>query len=333
MAKKRRIKTVILSDSDSDSAIVKRASVFPTPAMQALMSSYSEPAGASQEKAEGDAKIEPIEPAKSKGKPKGKWSRMLKELGDHNDRPETQSDVGSPEILLEGLHRTRATRQNLRNAVNNQAPEARKSMNMKALMEEALKAGPIQIGPGKKKGFKHEPVEEDIDDASSDIEEEEVKPSPRRKRRVLQREDTEEEMGEADDAVSVEASEQQMRKDHYDVSIGLEMVEDLHAFVSKAKSPKSGTKLEKQRVLELRQSREEGSDDDDDDGFLPIATPDLKAQPTKAPRRSLRTVPPVRTVAFGTNRSQPKVMTSQMAWDDKKGSMCALLATRGCCRS
>jgi len=224
----------------------------------------------------------PPDPAKPQPKPraKAKKRRMVNELGNHNESPEPPSDAGSPEILLEGLHRTRAARQNLNNAVNNRAAPARRSLNTRALMKEALRViNPRVTKADKKKDVKREQADDDTEDELKDVEED-VKTRSRRRKIFPQLEDTDEEMEEAHDAPNVNEEEQQKRK-----ASQIETIDEMEdAVVATVVEPKATRRPTRKKVLKLRPSRDEDSDQEDED-FLPIeADPDHEAQSTKQPR-------------------------------------------------
>ena len=65
--------------------------------------------------------------------------RMLRELGGRDDISAASQDNTAE--LLEGIHGTRSTRQDLRMAMNNTAQQARKSLNEKHLMKKELSRG------------------------------------------------------------------------------------------------------------------------------------------------------------------------------------------------
>ncbi len=268
---------------------------------------------------------EPATPqAKPQTKPKAKAKKrsMVNELSNHNESPEPPSDAGSPEILLEGLHRTRAARQNLNNAVNNRAAPVRRSLNTRALMKEALRVThPRVTKSDKKKDVKREEADDDTEDELKDVEED-VKTRSRGAKVIPQLEDTDEEMEEAHEAPNVNEKEQQKRKASQIETIDDEM-ED--AVVATVVEPKATRRPTRKKVLKLRPSRDEDSDQEDED-FLPIeADPDHEAQLTKQPRRSSRIdCANATTNAFGTNRSPPRPLTSGMAWDHKKGPISCL---------
>lgn len=314
-------KTVILSDSESELPILglEQAMMLTDSTWQAVKLSDKEHMQVGRGDSEAAMDQDLPEPAgpQSKAKAKAKKRRMVKELGNHNESPEPPSDVGSPEVLLEGLHRTRAARQNLNNAVNNRAAPARRSLNNKALMKEALMAKPPKVTkPGQKKGVKREP--EDDDDTEDELDNvEDVKTRARGRKRVPQLQDTDEEMEEAHSASNVNEKEQQKRKASQIETTDNEMEEAIIALIAESKATRWPRK---KKVLKLRPSRDEDSEQEDED-FLPTeAYPDHEGRSTKEPRRSSRIDSANTTAnALGTNRSPSKVMTSGMAWDHKKG--------------
>lgn len=256
--------------------------------------------------------------AKPKAKPKArpKKRRMVNELGNHNESPEPASDGGSPEILLEGFHRTRAARQNLNYAVTNRAAPARKSLNTRALMMEVLKGkAPEVTKPGQKKDVKRKSKDNDPDEGLNDIEY--VKTRSRRGKKVPQLGDKDEEMEEADDAFNVNVKEQQKRKASQMETSDAEMEETVVAVVIE---PKATGRPKRKKILKLKPSRDEDSDQEDED-FLPAeANPDDEAPVTKQRRRSSRLdCANATATAFGTDQSAPRLLTSGMAWDHKKG--------------
>ena len=327
MALKKRIETVISSDSESELPIsgFRQAMALRAITGQAVNSSNTEDPQVGRGMSEDAMDHDLPEPATPQAKPqtkpkaKAKKRRMVDELGNHNESPEPPSEVGSPEILLEGLHRTRAARQNLNYAVNNRAAPARKSLNNKALMKEALRVINQRVTkPNKKKDVKREQADDDTEDELKDVEED-VKTRSRRRKKVPRIEDTDEEMEEAHDAPKVNEEEQQQRKASQIERTDDEMEEAVVAMVVEPKA------IRRKKVLKLRPSRDEDSDQEDED-FLPSeAYPDHEAPSTKQPRRSSRIDCVIATAnAFGTNRSPPRLLTSGMAWDHKKGPIPAL---------
>lgn len=262
---------------------------------------------------------EPTKPL-PKAKPKAKKRRMVNELGNHNESPEPSSDDGSPEILLEGLHRTRAARQNLNHAVTNRAAPARRSLHVKTLMMEALKAkNPKVTKPGQKKDIKRKPEDDDdTDDELSEVEY--VKTRSRKRKNFPQLEDTDEEMEEADDASNVNVKEQ--RKASQTGTTDEEMEKAVITTVVDCKAIRNPRR---NKALKLRPSRDEDSDREDEDFQPAEANADHEAPSTKQPRRSSRIDSANATAnAFGTNRSPPGLLTSGMAWDHKKGPISCL---------
>lgn len=264
------------------------------------------------------------EPTKPPPKPKAKAKkrRMVNELGNHNESPEPPSDDGSPEILLEGLHRTRAARQSLNYAVTNRAAPARRSLHVKALMMEALRVKNCKATkPGQKKDVKRKPEDDDdTDDELNDVKY--VKTRSRKRKKLAQLEETDEEMEEAVDASNVNVKEQQKRKASQPETTDEEMEEAVVATVVDYQAIRTPRR---QKVLSLRPSRDEDSDQEDE-AFLPAeANADHEAPSKKQPRRSSRIDCANATAnVFGTNRSPPRLLTSGMAWDHKKGPMSCL---------
>lgn len=251
-----------------------------------------------------------------KPKAKAKKRRMVNELGNHNESPEPRSDDGSPEILLEGLHRTRAACQSLNYAVTNRAAPARRSLHVKALMTEALRVKNCKATkPGQKKDVKRKPEDdEDTEDELNDVEY--VKTRSRKRKKSPQLEETDEETEEADDASNASVKDQQKRKASQTETTDEEMEE---ADYQAIRTPK------RQKVLRLRPSRDEDSDQEDDAFLLAEANTDHETPSKKQPRRSSRIDCANATMnALGTNRSPPRLLTSGMAWDHKKGPMSCL---------
>jgi len=323
MANRKGFKTVILSDSDSELPVsgFKQAKAVTASTGQAFKSYDTEHMQVGRDKSEDamDEDLPELAKPQSKVRAKAKNRRMVNELGNHNESPEPHSDVGSPEILLEGLHRTRATRQNLDYAVNNKVAPARRSLNNRALMEEALRAKPSKVTrQGQKRGVRREPEEDDdTEDELNDVEY--VKTRSRRRNKAPQLEDTDEEMEEAHSTYNVNGKEQQKRKASQIETTDDEMEEAVTALIVE---PKAIRRTRKKKVLKLRPSRDEDSEQEDED-FLPTeANPGHEAESIKQPRRSSRIDGANATAnAFGTNRSPPKIMTSGMAWDHKKGTI------------
>ena len=235
--------------------------------------------------------------AKTRATPKGKSSRMVKELGDLNEQANRLSECGSPEVLLEGLHRTRATRQNLNNAVNNKAPAVRKSLNNAALMEEAMSAKDVKMaGLKKKKSAKHQEEEDEIDLAlrELDAKDKNARLKAQQKKKAPQTEETDEGMEEALNALTVQAEAPNKKK--------------------KKKAPKSETPTD------------EDFDDEDED-FQPSDTPQyLQPQSKQGKRRSSRidSAAPTSTasgkvIAPSTSTTPLETMTPMMTWEQKKG--------------
>lgn len=300
---KKRVKFVVYSDDEPEF-------LGSTKAPTANASTFTRAPHTGQYAVRGDAEMDedqpeveapkpvpaarPIAEAKPKPKPKGKGSRMLKELGAYNESATSSSDSESsespkpPEALMEGLHRTRAARRNVTNAMNNKALAVRKSLNAQVLMEEALRPkAPELPHKRKKKTVRHIGTPIGIDDTFSESDEGvQAKPASRRGRKTPKIEDSDQEIGGA--------------------LSGLEV---------KVKKPKIVKVKKKKQPPQI--SEDSGEQDED---FIPAKTPAYLQPPAviKAKRRSLRNASVVAAPTVNAP-SPPKVTASGMTWEEKKG--------------
>ena len=294
---KKHVKMVVLSDSEPEDALSDSTNFAASTGNETDVSNtsiYARAAQVMQQETEDDMELEYSPEPAPKARLRGKGTRMLKELSDYNIDVKSSSDVTSPEALLEGLHRTRATRRNVNNAVNNRAPSLRKSLNTKALMEAEL-----------------------FPDARKKTRQRKKNPTSRRKR-AESSEGSSTELDEVVQKVKIQRTRKIPRvKDVADEMDGV--LSSSKAKASKSKSTKN--KMRKTTKLETPEW-EHVEDGDVDEEFLSAEKPAYLQQPSiRGNRRSSRIAPAAdaRTNAPDQEAETPKIMTSGMTWEEKKG--------------
>ena len=295
---KKHVKMVVLSDSEPEDALSDSTNFAASTGNEADVSNtsiYARAAQVMQQETEDDMELEYSPEPAPKARLRGKGTRMLKELSDYNKDLKSSSDVASPEALLEGLHRTRATRRNVNNAVNNRAPSLRKSLNTKALMEAEL-----------------------CPDARKKTRQRKKNPISRRKRV----ESTEGSPTELDEVIQEKVKIQRTRKIPRVKDVADQMDGVLSSSKAKARATKC-TKNKKRKTPRLETPEWEHVEDGDvDEEFLSAEKPAYLQQPSiRGNRRSSRIAPAAdaRTNAPDQEAETPKIMTSGMTWEEKKG--------------
>ena len=230
-----------------------------------------------------------------KSKP-GKGARMVKELGNHNKEVTSSSpDSQSPEALLEGLHRTRAMRQNVTNAVNDKGPATRKSLNAKALMEEALRADVVKTTQKRKK--RNPPQKKETSRcASTELRKEpNRRPMSQRMKKLIKVEDPDEENEEARSVLGRKAAATKPAKN-------------------------------KKRPLQFGLSEDDSMEDEDRDSLPAETSAYLQAPAIRGQRHGLRSnsIGTKATVSATLDAApqeiiSPRLTTSGMSWEEKKG--------------
>ena len=300
---KEHVEMVVLSDSEPGDALLDRTNFAASTGNKAHVSNtsiYARAAQIVQQETEDDMDLEYSPEPPPKARLKGKGARMLKELSNHNQDAKPSSDAASPEALLEGLHRTRATRRNVNNAVNNKAPSLRKSLNTKALMKAEL----CPDARKKKRQRKRNPI-------------------PRQKRA----DSTEGTSSELDEVIQEKVKPHRTRKIPRVKDVADEMDEVLSSSKVKARATKS-TKNKKRKTPRLETPEWEGVEDGhEDEEYLSAEKPAYLQQPSlRKNRRSscigsvtLGSTADARNNAPTQEAETPKIMTSGMTWEEKKG--------------
>ena len=300
---KKHVKMSVLSDNAPEDALSDSTNLAASTGNEAHVSNtpiYASAAQIMQQETEDDMELQYSPEPAPKARLRGKGARMLKELSDYNRNATSSSDAASPEALLEGLHGTRATRKNVNNAVNNRAPSLRKSLNTKALMEAEL-----------------------CPDARKKKQQRKRNSIPRRKRA----DSTGGTSSELDEVIQEKAKVQQTRKIPRVEDVPDEMTEALRSSKAKARATKS-TKNKKRKTPRLETPEwEDVEDGDEDEDYLSAEKPAYLQRPSlRGNRRSSRdgsgtldSTADARTNAPNQEAETPKIMTSGMTWDEKKG--------------